>query len=143
MHPRPANLVTGHETRVHRQPVEPHRAGAALTFAAPLLRARQAEPLAQHVEQAIGGIYLDGRGRAVEREGDPDCGLRIVDCWFVAHGLFESAFRNPKSAIAISFSGVRGIIVGSTPSASATALSTAGAGPSIGSSPSPFAPWAP
>src|SRR5438445_10482480 len=103
MHPRPANLVTGHETRVHRQPVEPHRAGAALTFAAAFLRARQAEPLAQHVEQAIGGVYLDGRGRAVERERDPDSG-------FVAHGLFESAFRNPRSEIAMYVSDFWGCI---------------------------------
>ena len=43
----------------------------------------------------------------------------------------------------MSLSGVRGIIVGSTPRASATAFKIAGAGPSIGSSPNPFAPCAP
>src|SRR5439155_14266906 len=90
VHPRAANLVGGYETRVHRQPVEPHRAGAALTFAAPFLRARQAEPLAQHVEQAIGGIYLDGRGRAVERERECN------------HWRRWSAFRAPRSAISMS-----------------------------------------
>src|SRR5947208_14291706 len=99
MHPRPANLVTGHETRVHRQPVEPHRAGAALTFAAPFLRARQAAPLAQHVEQAIGGIYLDARGRAVERE-------RACNHWPRC-----SAFRAPRSATSMSRSGLSGIVV--------------------------------
>ena len=42
-----------HEARAHEHAVDEHRARAALALLAAGLRARQPEPLAQHVEQAL------------------------------------------------------------------------------------------
>ena len=44
-----------HETRADERPVEQHRAGAALTLLAGVLRAREAEPLPEREEQALAG----------------------------------------------------------------------------------------
>jgi hypothetical protein len=45
------DLTHRHETAVDRLPVEKHGARPALPFATPFLRPRQAEVLAQHIEQ--------------------------------------------------------------------------------------------
>src|SRR5213078_1374232 len=134
-----ANAVGGEQLRMLADPRGGHHdagsTGPALGSAAPLER----------VEQAGGGIDPQRHGLSVEGERDRDCGLWISDCGMAVHGA-ESAIRNPKSAISsssISFSGVSGIALGSAPGARATAFAIAGAGPSIGSSPSPFAPPAP
>jgi hypothetical protein len=52
--------------RPHRAPVEQHRAGAALPFAAAVLGAGQLQPIAQHGEQALVGRRLDPALRAVD-----------------------------------------------------------------------------
>ncbi len=52
-----------------------HGAGAAGALVAALLRARQVEPLAQHVEQALARIDLQGVLAVIDRQmhcsGDP------------------------------------------------------------------------
>ncbi len=50
---RALGLAREHEARAHQRPVQVHRAGAALALLAGVLRARQAHPLAQHVQQAL------------------------------------------------------------------------------------------
>ena len=45
------NLCDWHEARVHRQTVNQHRAGAALSFAAPFLRSRKLALQSKNVEQ--------------------------------------------------------------------------------------------
>src|SRR5437764_8216859 len=145
LHPLPPHLIGGDEAGVHRHAVQVHGARAALAFAAAFLCTGERQLVAERVEQAGGGIDPQRHGLSVEGERDRDCGLWISDCGMAVHGA-ESAIRNPKSAISsssISFSGVSGIALGSAPVARATAFAIAGAGPSIGSSPSPFAPPAP
>ena len=45
----------------HRQPVDEHGAGAAHLHVAGALGAREAQPVAQHVEQQLLGLDVDGR----------------------------------------------------------------------------------
>ena len=49
----PGRLRRGDQARADRQPVQQHRARAALALLAGVLRAGQAEPLAQHEHQAL------------------------------------------------------------------------------------------
>src|SRR6185369_12443238 len=110
------NLRDRNEAGIHRRAIDQHRAGAALAFAATFLRPRQAALLAQDVEQPGHGMdprKIETDAPAVQRE------------------LHD-----------ISFSGVAGISRTSKP-ACRSAFATAGAGPSIGISPTPFAPNGP
>src|SRR3989441_861182 len=123
LHPRAAHLVGRDETGIHGQSVQVYRAGAALAFTASFLRAGEPEAVAQRVEQTLRGVEVERDGGTVEGEDDLD-----------------SRHQRVKS---MSRSGVSGIARGSVPVAAATAFRIAGAGPSMGSSPSPFAPCAP
>src|SRR6185436_13445538 len=113
-HARALDLRERHQTRVDRQAVDQHRARAALAFAAAFLGAGQVTVFAQHVEKPRHRVRADISAFAVQRE---------------AHA-------------AMIFSGVAGISRTSMP-ACLMALTTAGAGPSIGISPTPFAPNGP
>src|SRR5262249_5603816 len=110
----------GHETRVHRQPVDQDRAGAAFSFAASFFRSRELTLFAQHVEEALHRMRIDSHGPAVQRE---------------AHHEATRSARMMRS-------GVAGISRTSKP-ACLRALIAAGAGPSIGISPTPLAPNGP
>src|SRR4029453_1182584 len=59
-----------HTAGRHQHPVQQHRAGAALALLAGVLGAGQAEPLAQHVQQALADPGVgDGAVGAVDRQG--------------------------------------------------------------------------
>src|SRR5262249_49549899 len=105
-HRRPIGVDGGNEAGIHRRAVDEHSAGAALAFAAALLRSGQAAVLAQRVEQALHGMNRQARALAVQDQ---------------LHAFMI-------------FSGVAGISRRSTP-ACRSALMTAGAGPSMGISP--------
>src|ERR1043166_5789705 len=96
-----------------RRAVDQHRARAALAFAAAFLRAGEAALLAQYVEEPAHWIGVDLGRLSVQRE---------------AHAEM--------------ISGVAGTSRRSSPKCR-SAFTTAGAGPSIGSSPSPLAPKGP
>src|SRR5262249_12310057 len=106
-----------HEARVHRRSIEQHRAGAALAFAATLFSTRQMAVLTQDVQQPFQRMDVNSRARAIDRERD---------------------HRDARML----FSGVAGISRTSKP-AWRIALTIAGAGPSIGISPTPLAPNGP
>src|SRR5207237_9663326 len=117
-HRRALDLADGDETGIDQLAVDQHRAGAALALAAAFFRAGEAEIFAQDVEQTF-------QRRRLETARDP------VDGEF-----HDSTARMTRSGL----NGRSGI---SLPVACNTAPTTAGAGPSIGSSPSPFAPYGP
>ena len=76
----PLRLSGGDEARTRRHAVEVHGAGSAFALLAGVLRAGQAHPLAQHVEQALAGPdVVDLVADAVDGGGD-------------AHGV-QAAFR--------------------------------------------------
>src|SRR5262249_11797105 len=114
------DLGDGDQARDDRLAVDQHGARAALAFAAALLRAGEPEVLAQHVEQALERVDVEHARLAVHDE-------------LHARAPFDWARRGD----ACSTSGVAGIARTSSP-AWRIAFTTAGAGPSIGSSPSPF-----
>ena len=124
---------------IHDLAVEDDRAGPALPFPAAFLRAREPDVLAQDVEQPA-------------HPGDLDLGRRAVDQEPEAHAACPAsgAARPGPTALPLDgvpciaariFSGVAGRSVIQTPTASWIAATTAGAPTSIGSSPTPFAPW--
>src|SRR5262249_29290633 len=114
------------QARIDRHPVEEDGAGAALPFAASFFGAGQAAILAQHVEQPLQRMD-PGQLRAPAVEDH----RRVLG--FATAGVI---------AAAMIFSGVAGISRRSWP-AWRSALITAGAGPSIGISPTPLAPNGP
>ena len=67
---RPAHSLTGRDARVERGAVEVARARLAHADAAAVLRAGDAEQVAQHPQQRLVGGGVDGGGRAVEGEGE-------------------------------------------------------------------------
>src|SRR3990170_4934600 len=111
-------LAEGDEAADHRLAVEQHRAGAAFALATALLRAAQAEVLAQHVEEAPHA----GRG---------DLEFDAVDDQLVAHALMPGGPGGscPSRAARIR-SGEAGRSWIQTPVASWMAATTAGAPPS-------------
>src|SRR6185503_2322221 len=62
------DLADRHEAGIDDLAVEDHRAGPALPFPAALLRASEAEILAQDVEQPAHPGHVDLRGGAVDEE---------------------------------------------------------------------------
>ena len=62
-------LAGGDQAGAHRRAVEVDRAGAALALLAGVLRAGQAEPLAQHVQQALARPHVVGRRRGCAVDG--------------------------------------------------------------------------
>src|SRR5437762_5812525 len=112
-HARALDVRHRHEARVHRRAVDEDGAGAALAFAAPFLRSRERAVFAQKIQQT------------------PEWMRRDLD---------SSSVEDQRHAMI--FSGVAGISRTSKP-ACRSALITAGAGPSIGISPTPFAPNGP
>src|SRR5690606_9239289 len=112
------------EARVDDLAVEHHRARSALAFATAFLRTGEPDVLAQYVEQTLPRRALDGVRRTVDLERD----------------LHDSLQRG---RLAATTSGRMGMASNAQPSASSTAFATAAAGPSIGISPTPFAPLGP
>src|SRR5829696_9103839 len=112
------DLRDRNDTRAHRLSVNQHCARATFTFTATLFRSREHALLAQYVEKPRGRMRGDLRSLTVQLESG-----------HIA-GQVESV------------SGIAGISRRSSPMLR-NAFTTAGAGPSIGSSPSPFAPNGP
>src|SRR5688572_20657184 len=113
----------GHEAGVDSNAVDQNRACAALAFSTSLFRARQTAILSQHIEQPFHRMRFDGSRATVDDD------------------LHQpSAFSRRPAAK--SRSGVAGIERTSKPQCR-SALITAGAGPSIGISPTPLAPNGP
>src|SRR5580693_8625861 len=142
---RTLRLKNGNEAAIHQHSVYQHRAGAALALATAFFRSRQSKFVTQHVEQALHRVDLHGFGLPVHGDGDfPFCS----SLWGFRHSFPRadvaalSGAALSESAAKIS-SGSKGIAWNGTCSASSTALTIAGAGPSMGSSPMPFAPYAP
>src|SRR5262249_20605174 len=104
--------------------VDDDRARAAFAFAASFFGPGQLQVFAQHIEQSRHRFRVDARARAVHRHSD-----------FRAHDALVIA--------SITTSGVAGMRVIRAPTASSIAFKIAGAGPSIGTSPIPFAPEGP
>src|SRR5262245_39588223 len=104
----------GDEARIDGRAVDQNGARATLPFTASLLRARELAVFAQHVEQTLHRMH----GETPAAPVDGQLHARRI------------------------FSGVAGISRTSMP-AWRSALTTAGAGPSIGISPTPFAPNGP
>src|SRR5215218_2590345 len=115
---RVLDLPEGNDARAHRLSIDQHSARAALAFTATFLCSGEHALLAQHVEKA--GCRIGGHLRPLAVQRD----LRHIA------GQVESV------------SGIAGISRRSRPMLR-NAFTTAGAGPSIGSSPSPFAPNGP
>ena len=65
-----------HEARADERAVEEHRARAALALLARVLRAGQAEPLAERVEQALARPDVGLARLAVDGERDPHASTR-------------------------------------------------------------------
>src|SRR5206468_4439330 len=118
---------------------------AAFALAASFFYARQSQVVSQHVQQSFHGMgeqllcaAVDGERklvlRACHRQGTHTAPRAVGEttCWL------DSGRRASKRS-----SGSSGMEQKQTPVASSTALTIAGAGPSIGSSPMPFAPCAP
>ena len=122
---RPAACADGTRQLTTACAVEQHRAGAALAFAAAFLGAGQREVLAQHVEQALHARARERAALAVDGEARPS-----------RRGVLARAPRAIRSGVIGSASTKRPMRV-------PTAAATAGAGMSIGSSPTPFAPKGP
>src|SRR6478672_3342453 len=113
LHVRAVRLRERHEAGADGGAINEHRTSAALPFSASFLRPGEPELLAQNVEQP-----------GHRRRGG------------VARLAVQSESHSARC------SGVAGISLTSIESAR-RALTTAGAGPSIGSSPKPFAPNGP
>src|SRR5690348_12122012 len=75
-----------HQTRQHRGAVEQHGAGAALSQLAAVLRAREAQVLAQHLEQRFVRREGDFDGLAIELEGDLRLGVGHVSVILISGG---------------------------------------------------------
>ena len=125
----PSACSAGHEATVHELAVDFDRASAAFALAAAFFRAGKAGLLAQHIEQARHGICFEGQRVAVHFARHANLAQRRQACTL--------------SSISRSTSGVMGMRVMSAPVACAMALAIAGAVPSSGSSPIPFAPAGP
>src|SRR5262249_30411450 len=125
--PGAVRLRRGHEAGIGGPSVDEHGAGAALPFPASFLGAGELALVAQHVEQALHGRNLHPMRLAVDREPEGD----------LAHAALAA-----RSARKI-FSGRTGILSMRMPMAWAIADTTAGAGTSMGSSPTPLAPNGP
>ncbi len=112
------------EAAHHGLAVEQHGAGPALALAAAFLGPGQGEVLAKHVEQAPHpGAGVRAR-LAVDGEADPHAAASFPRALAIRSGVIGSA--STKRAVACR-----------------TAAATAGAGKSIGSSPTPLAPNGP
>ena len=120
------SLHERNEAAVHKVSVEQDRTRATLAFAASFLRARQVQGSAERVEQSRHRMSGHGDVGAVDAAVNRDGGI--------AHAR-ASMRSNTRS-------GVIGMRVMLTPSAQ-TAFAIAGAAPSMGSSPIPFAPPGP
>src|SRR5439155_22372009 len=128
--------------RVHRLAVDEHRAGAALPFAAAFFRPGQRAVFTQDIQQPFHRMNGQSSPTSIhhQRHGHQGRGRRAHGrCSFVS---FVNLCVLGTCEASITFSGVAGMLRTSYP-AWRSALMTAGAGPSIGISPTPFAPNGP
>src|SRR5208282_1614523 len=141
---RPSSLKNWHEAAVYKGAIHQHRARTTFALSATFLRAGQLELMPQHVEQTFHRISPHRLRLAVNHERN--LSSRVA--------LARITHRSPPPALAplswdeeasrsMMSSGSRGTESKGIPSASTTAFTIAGAGPSMGSSPMPLAPYAP
>src|SRR5580692_645450 len=131
------------EAAVHQRSVDQNGARAALAFATPFFRSGQAKLVAQDVEQALHRVHVDGFELSVDRKRYFAFGLALGRFAHSRPPASRTGSAEHSGSAAKISSGSSGIEWKETCSASSTALIIAGAGPSIGSSPIPFAPYAP
>src|SRR5262249_36572415 len=118
-HRRSGRLAGWHEAGINHPSVEKNGARAALALAATLLGAGEREVLAKHIEEALEWRPLGAWRLPVQGERE---------------------LQLDRSSAPRSRSGVMGSSSTRVPVAWRIAAATAGAGPSIGSSPTPLAP---
>src|SRR5437899_8172883 len=132
------------EAAIYQRSVHQNGARATLALSTAFLRSRQSKLVSQHIQQAIHRVRPHGCQLSIDRESDlAFCVLRrLAHCCPRAEEGAISGTACSASASKI-FSGSNGIESNAMCSASSIALTIAGAGPSIGNSPIPFAPNAP
>src|SRR6266699_7159222 len=132
------------EAAIYQRSAHQNAARATLALSTAFLRSRQSKLVSPHIQQAIHRVRPHGCQLSIDRERDlAFCVLRrLAHCRPRAEEGAISGTACSASASKI-FSGSNGIESNAMCSASSIALTIAGAGPSIGSSPIPFAPYAP
>src|ERR1700683_3215174 len=139
-----SSLEDRHQAAVYQCAIHQHGARTTLPFPATFLRARELKLMPQHVKQTLHRVSAHFLRLAVDHQRN--LSPRVPPA--------EIAHRSPPPALtpligdeeasrSIMSSGRRGTKSKAIPSASSTALTIAGAGPSMGSSPMPLAPYAP
>jgi hypothetical protein len=157
---RSTDLGNRNKATVHDLSVDNNRARAALAFTAALLGPGKPQLFAQHVEQASHRKHLKPSLLAIDRK---------VDCVSGGHlnykrrcqSIFPQRRKDAKKKVlswrlcafagdsyserivSINVSGISGTRLKLTPVAFSIAFKIAGAAPSIGNSPIPFAPPGP
>src|SRR5271169_1822416 len=139
-------LQRRYETAIDQLAV--HQDGARTTFAlaATFLRAGQPELLSQDIQQPLHGKNANGFRLAVYGKGKLAFGAILAATLAATFGgvAHRSPLAETASKISSGMSGTESKRVPrASPRASWMALTIAGAGPSMGSSPIPFAPYAP
>src|SRR5208283_909441 len=153
--PAGANPLNGRNTRsrclqnrnqaaIHQRAVHQHRARSTFTFSVSFFHTGQSQLLTQHIQQAHHREGAHGSWLPVHRERNlgPSANLRRL-IHRTALAASDSLTNDSRVSSSKMSSGSNGIESNETPSASSTAFRIAGAGPSMGSSPIPFAPNAP
>src|ERR1700722_11956667 len=142
--PRAFGLQDGDEAGVDEVAVHQDGAGAALAFAAALLCSSEMEVFAEDVEEALHRWSVNGFCVAVNGASDGGHAVTSLKMGPAMVGSRDSAPALGRLVMRSKISsGSRGISVKAMLVACSMALRIAGAGPSIGSSPMPFAPKAP
>src|SRR6516225_1918505 len=133
------------EAAIHERPVHQNCTRAALALSATFLCSRKPQFLAEHVKQSLHRIDPHCHQFPVDLKRNVTLGAILRRLVHRPSSATEEMLSRPALRVTASkmSSGSKGIESNGTPRASSTALMTAGAGPSIGSSPIPFAPYAP
>src|SRR5580692_556395 len=132
------------QTTIYQRAIHQDGTGTAFTLPATFLGPGQLQVFAQHVQQSFHRQRTNNSSRAIHRH------LNFNGLSFAARNQRDapadtsSSFKSLDGSITSRISsGSSGTELNSTPNALTIALIIAGAGPSIGSSPIPFAPYAP
>src|SRR6516162_1943669 len=138
---RSAGLQYRYQAAVNEDTVYQHGTRSTLTLPASLFCSGERELVTQDIQESFHRVGTDGSLLAVNRQknlaGLPRDG-HLAPC-----GVRASPAAGAELTAVKMSSASRGIRSKRTPSASSTAFTMAGAGPSIGNSPIPLAPNAP
>src|ERR1700731_1288798 len=131
---RSRSLQNRNETAIHQHAIHQYRARTTFPFAATFFCARQSCFESQHIEQPFHGVNVQHLLFPIEHEGNPSLGLPVAR---IAHRPPPTLLSCGGAAtpfgfnVSIMSSGNRGMELKETPSASSTAFTMAGAGPSM------------